>query len=296
MRRQTYLGLLLLAGGLALAATPARAADAPKPAGGPGHAPGAAAKPAAKDEPKLEAKAIDLLKAMSARLAAAKTMSFRAVATYESPSRFGPPLLYATLSEVTLQRPDKLRIVSPGDGPASEFVYDGKQVMAYAPAEDLVAVADAPATIDGALKLAYDTADIYFPFTDVIVSDPYGAIAQDLKVAFFIGQSKVVGGVTTDMLALANDRIFVQLWIGADDKLPRMSRAVYLEDPSRLRQQVEISDWKIDGAVPADAFAATRAKEAKRIPFARPDPKPPAELEPEAKKAQVGKTPEKPAK
>jgi hypothetical protein len=285
MRRTMDPRVLLLAACIALAASPALAAEPPKPAAGAA----APAGTAAKVEPKLEAKAIDLLKAMSAKLAAAKTISFQAVSAYESPSRFGPPLLYMTVSDVMLQRPDKLRIVSPGDGPASEFIYDGKQMLAYAPAEDLVAVADAPATIDGALKAAYDSADIYFPFTDVIVSDPYQAIAQDLRVAFYIGSSQAVGGVKTEMLALANDRIFVQLWIGADDKLPRMSRAVYLEDPARLRQQVELSDWKIDGAVPADSFSGERARKAKPIPFARPDPKPPAELADEAEAAKAGK-------
>ena len=95
--------------------------------------------------PVLEPKAIDLLKAMSARLASARTMTFTAVSTYESPSHIGPPLAYTTISEVTLQRPDKLRVMTPGDGPASEFYYDGKTMMAYMPAENLVAVAEAPA-------------------------------------------------------------------------------------------------------------------------------------------------------
>ena len=39
-------------------------------------------------------------------------------------------------------------------------------MMALEPAENLVAVADAPPTIDAALKAAYDSAAIYFPFTD----------------------------------------------------------------------------------------------------------------------------------
>jgi hypothetical protein len=220
----------------------------------------------------LEPKAMELVKAMSARLAGAKSMSFTAVSTYESPSRFGPPLLYSTISDVTLQRPDKLKVISPGDGPASEFYYDGKKVMAFAPAEELVAVADAPPTIDGTLEMAYESADIYFPFTDVIVSDPYKAIADGLRVAFYIGQSKAVGGTTTDMVAVANDRVFAQIWIGAEDKLPRRSRATYLGDPSRLRQQVDLSDWRLDGSVPADAFSSARAAAAKPIPFARPDP------------------------
>jgi len=41
-------------------------------------------------------------------------------------------------------RPNKLRVITLGDGPRSEFYYDGKTVMAYAPAENLVAIAEAP--------------------------------------------------------------------------------------------------------------------------------------------------------
>jgi hypothetical protein len=145
-------------------------------------------------------------------------------------------------------------------------------MMAYIPAENLVAVADAPATIDGALKAAYDSAAIYFPFTDVIVADPYQDIADRLEHAFVIGQSRVVGGTTTDMVAIVSDRVFGQVWIGADDKLPRMLRAVYADDPSRLRHQVEFSNWRLDGQIPADAFASSRAASAPRIPFIRPDP------------------------
>jgi hypothetical protein len=93
--------------------------------------------PAAKPQSKapavkavLEPKAIDLLKAMSGRLAAARSMTFTAAVTYESPSRLGPALVYTTISEVTMQRPDKLRVITPGDGPASEFYYDGKTMAA----------------------------------------------------------------------------------------------------------------------------------------------------------------------
>lgn len=223
--------------------------------------------------PGLESKAINILKAMSSRLASARTMTFTAVSTYESPSRLGPPLVYTTLSKVTLQRPNKLRVIIPGDGSPSEFYYDGKTMIAYAPGENLVAVADAPPTIDAVLKTAYDLAAIYFPFTDVIVADPYQDIADELKLAFYIGQSNVIGGTTTDMIGLANDKVFVQIWIGTKDKLPRMIRAVYADDPSRLRHQVEFSDWRLDEPISPDVFASSRTSNATRIEFARPEPK-----------------------
>ena len=234
--------------------------------------PGAEAEPVL---PALEPRAIELLKAMSARLAAAKTLSFTALTTYESPSRIGPPLEYTTLSEVTVRRPDRFRVITAGDGPPLEVYDDGKTLMAYAPAEHLVAVADAPPTIDAALRLLYDSAATYFPWADVVVADPWADIADGVEVAFVVGQSHVVGGTTTDIVAIVAGRSFQQIWIGAEDKLPRRIRAVYAHDPSLLRHEVEFSGWKVDGDVVEGAFTSAAATAAKRIPFAPPEPKPP---------------------
>lgn len=232
-------------------------------------------------ERRLEPRAIDLLKAMSDRLAKSQSMTFTAVVSYESPSLIGPPLVYTTKSEVAVKRPDKLRVITFGDGPRSEFYYDGKMVTAYAPTENLVAVAEAPPTLDATLEAAYHEAATYFPFTDLIVADPYGDIAEGLWRAFYIGQSNVVGGTTTDMIAYVDDNVFVQAWIGAKDKLPRRLRAVYRDDPARLRHQLELSNWHLDAVLPATTFAAPRAAtNAKRIPFARPEPMPPPDAEP----------------
>jgi len=231
----------------------------------------------------IEPKAIEILKAACDKLAAARSMSFTAVVTYESPSRLGTPLAYTTKSEVTLKRPDKLRVVTVADGPASEFYYDGKEMIAFAPAENLIAIAEAPPTIDATLKAAYDSAAIYFPFTDLIVADPYKDIADGLVLAFYIGQSKVVGGTTTDMVAYANSDVFVQVWIGAEDKLPRMVRAVYRTDAAHLRHQLDLSNWQLEPGVADDAFAPKNAGSAKTIAFAHPNQKRPQGDEPPAK-------------
>ena len=205
--------------------------------------------------------------------------------SYESPSRLGPALVYTTKTEVTLQRPDKLRVITLGDGPASEFYYDGKTMVAFAPAENLVSTAAAPPTIDATLKAAYDTAAIYFPFTDLILADPYEEFAAGLQQAFYIGQSHVVGGTTTDMVAIANNWVFEQIWIGAEDKLPRLVRAVFHADRQQLRHQVEFSNWQLDPTIAADAFASSSAAAAKAIPFASPEdlPQLPKGIEPRMK-------------
>ena len=237
----------------------------------------AEASPAPEATPSLEPKALDILKAASSRLAAARTMKFNAVHFYENPSRQGHPLAFTTKSEVTLQRPDKLRVVMSADGPASEFYYDGKKMMAYAPAENLVAVADAPSTIDAALEQAYHSAAIYFPFADWIVADPYKEMSEGMKLAYYIGQSKVVGQTTTDMVAYTDHGVFIEAWIGADDKLPRLLHATYLDDPERLRHTLVLSDWQLDAAVPPDTFASAKAASANPMPFAHPHPESPPE-------------------
>ena len=224
--------------------------------------------PATSPKPDLEPKAIELLKAVSSRLAAAQTLSFTAVQIFESPSRQGPPLAYAKKTDVILQRPDRMRVIISGDGPASEFYYNGKTVTAFAPAENLLAVSDAPPSIDTMLEAVYHSAGIFFTFTDLVVADPYKDMAEGLTLAYYVGQSHVVRGTATDMVAYVDNGVFIQLWIGSEDKLPQMVRAIFLDDPERLRSQVEFFNWQLDLNVPPDAFTLTNADNAKRIPFA----------------------------
>jgi hypothetical protein len=232
--------------------------------------------PAASDAgPALEPKAIEILKAASSRLAAAHSMTFTADVSYESPTRQGPPLVYATQSNVTMVRPNKLRVISPGDGPASEFYYDGKIMMAYAPAENLVAVADAPPTIDATLQAAFSRAGIYFPFTDVIVTDPYKDLSDGLTLAYYVGQSHVIGGITTDIVAYVTNRVFIQAWIGADDKLPRILRAIYLDDKLQERHILVLTNWKLNPEVAPDTFGNPAAATARHMNFDHPAAPPP---------------------
>lgn len=253
-----HLMVLLTLGVLVLA--PARAQQPQPPA-----------LPPPPEHPAIEPAAIEKLKAMSQRLAGAKSMSFTAVTTYEAPARNGQPLYYSTLSQVAVQRPDKLRVITPGDGPASDFYYNGKTMMVYAPAAELVAVADAPPTIEAAMKEAFDKAAIYFPFAEVIVADPYKNFSEGLTSAFVIGQSHVIGDTVTDMVAIANGNVQAEVWIGIDDGLPRMIRAMYPKDPTHSRYEIQFSDWHLNRAMNGADFTSASALKAPRMTFARPD-------------------------
>jgi hypothetical protein len=243
-------------------------AQSPAPAAKP-------AKPAAKaTKPRVpllvEQRAIDLIKATSARLAAAKTMSFTAIVDIEYPSKLGPPLAYPVRYDVAMARPDKLRVLQSGAGAANEFYYDGKAILAYAPEANLVAVADAPPTIEAALKFAFDKAAIFYPFTDLLLPDPYAVMTDKVLHAFYIGPSGAVGGVPTEAVAWATNDAFFQMWVGTEDKLPRRIRAMFANDPLKLRNDMQLSNWQVDLSHADGTFASAKAQAALRMPFAKP--------------------------
>ena len=148
-----------------------------------------------------------------------------------------------------MERPDKLRVITPGDGVPDEFYYDGRTMTAYVPSTNMAAVADAPPTLDKLLDEAWEKAAIYFPFADMLAADPYEGLSKRLKSAFYVGRSIAVGGVPTDMIAIAGDDAAAEIWIGVADHLPRQIRAVYANEPAHARYQTVFSDWRLDPSI-----------------------------------------------
>ena len=95
-----------------------------------------------------------------------------------------------------------------------------------------------------------------------------------------IGPSAIVGGVKTDMVVWADNEVFLQLWIGADDHLPRRIRAQFRADPRGLRHDLELSNWQLDAALPADTFSTAKARAGQPMAFAAPGRKLPIGVKP----------------
>lgn len=221
----------------------------------------------------LDPAALAILKAASDKLAAAKTISFVARGAFDVPAADGQPLFYLTRSEVLLDRPNKLRVIIPGDGPPTEFYYDGSMISVFMPSSDLIATTEASGTLDEALDSIYKKAGVYLPFVDFIVADPYKTLTGRAISAFVIGQSKLVGDATTDIVSISDPHVHLQIWIGAEDKLPRLVWATAVEGPEKPRHMIEFSDWKLNARLrPASsAFAPHTKPSTKRIPFAHPE-------------------------
>lgn len=248
---------LLVGAALAVSLSPVARAETP------------ASPPAKAATPSIAPAALDILKGMSDTLSKARALSVDIRRAFDEPASTGQPLFYMVNSTVSLQRPDQLKVVVTGDGPPSEFYYDGKEFAVYLPASNLIAIESAPPHLEEMMEAAYNKAGIYFPFVDFIVADPYAAITEKLTSAFVVGQSTVVGGTTTDIVAIANPDFQAQLWIGEKDKLPRLIWITPTNGKEKSRSMIEFSNWRLNPSRLRFARAPGVAK-AGRIKFEKP--------------------------
>lgn len=273
--RIRYVAVLLV---LLLCVTGASAwAQSKPPAQGPAAdaAPAVAAAPAAEPAPVIDQRALDLLKKMSDTLSQAKSVSFQARSMV--PVRTPDGLwvnLYGT-SQVLVQGPDKLFARTAGDFAPYDFYFDGKTITAYSPAKNLYAVKAAPATIDGMIDQAYREEGRSFPYADILVSEPYAVLTKGLTGARYVGQSEIrplvgPGGIKTDHLVFSNKGVQWQIWIDANDHLPRLVCATYLSDASEPSYTVEFGDWKLNEPVMADVFVFKNTTNAGQVEFKSP--------------------------
>ncbi|GEP05341.1 DUF2092 domain-containing protein [Methylobacterium oxalidis] len=225
------------------------------------------ASPPAQAAPSVEPAALALLKATGAALAAARSLSFTALAVHDVPSAEGQSVFYVGRSRVELRRPDRLRVVTDGDGPSRELILDGRSLTLFRPEARTVATMPAPASLDAALRAEVAAAGETQAFADVLLANPAQALTEGLTRAFVVGRSRLVGGVETDVVAFADRDAQAQIWIGVQDRLPRQLWVTETGAPGRPRDAVTFSDWVVDPPLEDRVFSTAHTEGAQAVPF-----------------------------
>jgi hypothetical protein len=217
--------------------------------------------------PIVEQPALDRLKAMSDKLAAAKAFTYHARSSVERPAETGQFLTFFIESEVALERPGKLRANVGGDIPNFQLYYDGATVSALDPQKNFYAQTAAPATIDAMLPFLVEKTGIDFPSEDLLHSDPYAEMTKDLTHAIVVGPVKV-NGVVCDHLAFMGQAANWEVWIEANERaLPCRVAVTYKTVENFPRFQVEFLDWNLKPNTHPGQFVFKKPAGAKQIEF-----------------------------
>jgi hypothetical protein len=210
--------------------------------------------------------ALDLLKRMSEALAAAKAFTYRSRGAIELRAKTGQFVTLFGNSEVALERPNKLYVQVTGEVPNFQLYYDGHNVTAYSPKENVYSVSSAPPTIDEMLGFIQDSANIHFPSSDLMVTDPYAVLSKDVRSGFVVGPA-TVDGSACEHLAFRDPETNWEIWIDTKSALPRRLLVTYTNVSDFPRLAVEFSNWDLTPKLAAGRFEFAKPAGAKQIDF-----------------------------
>ena len=222
----------------------------------------------------MDKRALGTLKLMSDTISKARTVRFQALSMVPKMTKGGVWINLFGTSRVVMQGPDRLFASTTGDIAAHDLYFDGKTITKYSPGKNIYSVKEVPGTIDDLIERAYREEGKTFPYADILISEPYEAMTDGLVSALYVGQSTLRAqsgqSITTDHLAMVNKGVQWQIWIGAEDHLPRLVCATYLDEASEPSYTVEFGDWKLDEPVSADDFIFKNVSQAAKVGWGGP--------------------------
>lgn len=210
-----------------------------------------------------EAKAI--LKAMSDYLSAQTTIAL----TFDSDIEVITPQLekiqFTNSGEALLSRPNKLRAQRIGGYSDAELVFDGKTVSILGRSLNGYAQFEAPGTVDQLIEALRLGHGIALPGADLLLSQPYGVLVEDVLEAKHIGRG-VIDGVECEHLAFRNFDTDWQLWVEVGERpMPRKMVITSKTLTGGPQYTVRVKEWKTGVEPAADAFAFAAPPGAERL-------------------------------
>src|SRR5262245_13456658 len=254
--------------GVAIAVTPFARAQEPAPA------PDAAAKPARRVDPRAD----EILKKMSALLAGAPRFALEAEETLEEVSDNAPRVQLTNVRRIGVERPGRFAADAAGDTLNRAAWYDGKTLTVLDKSRNVYLSVEMPGGIDAALDRIADEYGVVIPLSDLLYADPYATLTEGVAYGEYLGLHQAAGTLCHH-LAFSQDAIDWQIWIDAGDQpLPRKLVITYVNEPGTPQYMAVIRRFTLDpkfqdglfqfhapeGAQRIDVSAARRLKEEPR--------------------------------
>ncbi len=215
----------------------------------------------------IDANAQRLLKASTDFLAKQKRFEVDTRNSLEVVLKSGQKIQFNHVVQQSTQRPNKLRAKRSGDLVDQLFVYDGRTLTLYNPADKAFAQVDAPDTLEAMLDFARDKLDIVAPAGDLLYRNAYDTLMDGVTEGFVVGKA-VIEGVRCDHLAFRAPHVDLQMWIqeGAQP-LPRKMVITTRDLPNAPQFSVTMTRWNLNPSFTAQTFGFAPPAGANRVDF-----------------------------
>ncbi|MEN6625808.1 MAG: DUF2092 domain-containing protein [Candidatus Sumerlaeia bacterium] len=195
---------------------------------------------AAPRKPAIDPEADAVLRQMSDSLKGAQSAIFRVADTIDDVQADGRKIQYAHVRELTVQRPNKLKVETRGDVTNRTVWMDGKTLTVYDKDKNVYAEIPEPGTIDEAVDMLQDKYNLSLPASDLLCADVYKSLTEGCGAIEYVGLG-YVGEEKCHHLAFTADTIDYQLWVGAGDKPgPRKIVITYKRLPGQPQYTMQL--------------------------------------------------------
>lgn len=217
----------------------------------------------------IDPRAVELLQNATAFLASQPQLSVDTHGTIEVVLHSGQKIQFDHATTLLMQRPDKLRAERLSDLVDRSLYYDGQALAVLDPRSGSYATVDVPGTLEEALDYARMSLDIVAPAGDLLYTNVFEILMEDVTGGFVVGRS-IVEGVHCDHLAFRNAEVGVdwQLWIREGDQpLPCRLVITTLDVDGAPQFTVVMNNWNLSPAIAEGAFDFTPPADAEQVGF-----------------------------
>jgi hypothetical protein len=208
--------------------------------------------------------ALDVLRAVAEPVEHAQAFSFKALVEEEQLATNGQIVTFFHTVDVTVQRPDKIRLTFKGRGQQVEFYRENGTITMYAPDAKLYTTMQTKSTIDASLA-DLRTKDVDIPIAPFLRSDLYDLVAKAVITGYVIGRVKVYDQDVHQLAFTAPDADF-QLWVTGEPNA-RFVRAEMVNKKleGKPRTTIQFLDWDLNPTISPDEFTFTKPADAAEI-------------------------------
>jgi len=217
-----------------------------------------------------EPNADQLLREMSAKLAAAPTFSFEATREIDPGLIEGIDMPVKARIAVVVQRPNKLAGQAVSKDGTRRFVFDGRTLSLLDEKKNYYAEVPMGTSLDGLVEQLDQKYGFTPPLAEFALSNPYADFHRQAQTVTYLGRAETtggflgLGGVECHRLGLKGKEADAELWIAVSDQLPRKLVATF-HRAGQPQLRIAFSSWNLAAPVSAADFTFTPPKGAQKI-------------------------------
>ena len=174
---------------------------------------------------------------------------------------------FETASNLTVVRPNKVRIERYGLEMHQLFFFNGKRFTLHNPYDKVYASKSLKGSLEDMFHVARDSFGLSAPSSDLIYANSFDLLAQNIEVAQVIGK-EMIGNNMCDHLLFVRPNVSFQIWISQSAPyLPHKYVVTDTSTPHLLSFSTLMTEWKLDATVSDSMFEYSPSEDVHQIEF-----------------------------